>query len=241
MVNIPRKSRKGVPPPRDAAPANLDKIDPKALTPMNFKVPEAFHREFKTYAAANGMAMVEVLVTAFEELKKHGSSRKNEITKERTKRLTKEEKDALAKVRTGFVARRKNGELLIIDGVLRAPARAARTGGGSQTTAKARTGERPMKRVKQPEPTAVKRAVGYVPVSTEKQADKGVSLEAQSEKIRAMVSVHDAELVDVIVEGGESAKSLDRPGIGSLAKASGRTGHRRSDHCQARSPDAFGS
>jgi site-specific DNA recombinase len=59
-------------------------------------------------------------------------------------------------------------------------------------------------------------AIGYARVSTDKQADRGVSLEAQAEKIRAMVVVHNAELVDIIVDGGESAKSLQRPGIERL-------------------------
>jgi DNA invertase Pin-like site-specific DNA recombinase len=60
------------------------------------------------------------------------------------------------------------------------------------------------------------KAIGYVRVSTEKQADFGVSLEAQSEKVRAMVVVQGAELVDVIVDAGESAKSLNRPGMARL-------------------------
>src|SRR5215471_2103591 len=60
------------------------------------------------------------------------------------------------------------------------------------------------------------KAVGYVRVSTDKQADRGVSLEAQAEKIRAMVVVHNAELIDIIVDGGESAKSLQRPGMERL-------------------------
>src|SRR5215471_6109718 len=60
------------------------------------------------------------------------------------------------------------------------------------------------------------KAVGYVRVSTDKQADRGVSLEAQAEKIRAMVVVHNAELIDTIVDGGESAKSLQRPGMERL-------------------------
>jgi DNA invertase Pin-like site-specific DNA recombinase len=53
-------------------------------------------------------------------------------------------------------------------------------------------------------------------VSTDKQADRGVSLEAQSEKVRAMAVVQGAELADVIVDAGESAKSLDRPGMQRL-------------------------
>jgi len=60
------------------------------------------------------------------------------------------------------------------------------------------------------------KAVGYVRVSTDKQADKGVSLDAQAAKIRAMAVVHGAELIDIIVDGGESAKSLQRPGMERL-------------------------
>jgi site-specific DNA recombinase len=58
-------------------------------------------------------------------------------------------------------------------------------------------------------------AIGYVRVSTEKQADCGVSLEAQTAKIRAMAVVQGADLVDVLVDA-ESAKSLHRPGMARL-------------------------
>ncbi|MEQ1886057.1 MAG: recombinase family protein [Bryobacteraceae bacterium] len=60
------------------------------------------------------------------------------------------------------------------------------------------------------------KAVAYVRVSTEKQADHGVSLEAQVEKAKAMAMLQSADLVDIIVDGGASAKSLDRPGMKSL-------------------------
>src|SRR5271167_532863 len=58
--------------------------------------------------------------------------------------------------------------------------------------------------------------IGYVRVSTDRQAEQGVSLEAQEAKIRAMATVRSAELLDVIVDGGESAKSLNRPGLQRL-------------------------
>src|ERR1017187_1410042 len=58
--------------------------------------------------------------------------------------------------------------------------------------------------------------IGYVRVSTDRQAEHGVSLEAQEAKIRAMATVQGAELIDVIVDGGESAKSLNRPGLQRL-------------------------
>ena len=60
------------------------------------------------------------------------------------------------------------------------------------------------------------KTVGYIRVSTDKQADRGVSLDAQAEKIRAMAVVQGAELIDVIIDGGESAKSLNRPGMARL-------------------------
>src|SRR5262249_56997016 len=60
------------------------------------------------------------------------------------------------------------------------------------------------------------RAIGYARVSTDKQADRGVSLDAQQEKIRAMAVVHGAELLDILVDGGESAKNLSRPGMQRL-------------------------
>src|SRR5215470_13549372 len=60
------------------------------------------------------------------------------------------------------------------------------------------------------------RAIGYVRVSTDKQADHGVSLEAQEAKIRAMAVVQGAEAIELIVDGGESAKNLNRPGMERL-------------------------
>src|SRR5437899_2829812 len=60
------------------------------------------------------------------------------------------------------------------------------------------------------------RAIGYVRVPTAKQADHGVSLEAQEAKIRAMATVQGAEIVELIVDGGESAKNLKRPGMERL-------------------------
>jgi site-specific DNA recombinase len=60
------------------------------------------------------------------------------------------------------------------------------------------------------------KTVGYVRVSTDRQADQGVSLEAQEAKIRAMATVRGCDLDEVIVDGGESAKDLKRPGVGRL-------------------------
>jgi len=60
------------------------------------------------------------------------------------------------------------------------------------------------------------KTVGYVRVSTDRQADQGVSLDAQEAKIRAMATVRGSDLDEVIVDGGESAKDLNRPGVQRL-------------------------
>lgn len=57
------------------------------------------------------------------------------------------------------------------------------------------------------------RTIAYLRVSTDKQADKGVSLDAQRAKVAAYAQLYDLELCEVIVDAGESAKSLDRPGL----------------------------
>jgi DNA invertase Pin-like site-specific DNA recombinase len=57
------------------------------------------------------------------------------------------------------------------------------------------------------------RTIAYIRVSTDKQADAGVSLEAQQAKAAAYAALYDLELVAVIVDAGESAKTLDRPGL----------------------------
>lgn len=57
------------------------------------------------------------------------------------------------------------------------------------------------------------KTIAYLRVSTERQADTGVSLDAQQEKARAYASLYDLDLIDVIIDAGESAKSLDRPGL----------------------------
>lgn len=57
------------------------------------------------------------------------------------------------------------------------------------------------------------KAVGYVRVSTEEQASQGVSLEAQTEKVKAYASLYDIELVEIITDAGVSAKTIDRPGL----------------------------
>jgi site-specific DNA recombinase len=57
------------------------------------------------------------------------------------------------------------------------------------------------------------RTIAYLRVSREKQADRGVSLDAQRVKVTAYAELYDLELAEVIVDAGESAKHLDRPGL----------------------------
>lgn len=58
-------------------------------------------------------------------------------------------------------------------------------------------------------------AVGYIRVSTEGQAQDGVSLDAQRAKIEAWCSLNDYELVAVHVDAGISGKNCNRPGLQS--------------------------
>jgi site-specific DNA recombinase len=63
------------------------------------------------------------------------------------------------------------------------------------------------------------RAIGYVRVSTERQAGEGVSLEAQAAKVRAMATVQGATLLRIVEDAGASGKSLQRPGLAELLAA----------------------
>jgi len=62
-------------------------------------------------------------------------------------------------------------------------------------------------------PRALTRVVGYVRVSTDRQADEGVSLDAQRARVRAHCEALELELVAVESDEGSSAKTLDRPGL----------------------------
>lgn len=55
----------------------------------------------------------------------------------------------------------------------------------------------------------MKQAIGYIRVSTEKQADKGVSLEAQQAKIEHWCKANGYELLKVYVDAGISGKRMD--------------------------------
>jgi len=69
----------------------------------------------------------------------------------------------------------------------------------------------------------MKAAIGYVRVSTDKQATEGVSLEAQEARIKSWCDANGYELVQVFVDAGISGKSMDtrkglKDALGSLKK-----------------------
>jgi site-specific DNA recombinase len=68
---------------------------------------------------------------------------------------------------------------------------------------------------------AMKGIVGYIRVSTEGQADSGVSLEAQQERIMAWATANGADLLAIHQDAGLSAKRADnRPALqAALAQA----------------------
>jgi hypothetical protein len=69
-----KTSRKEAPPSPARTSQRFDKSESTALKPLNFRVPDEFHRDFKTFAAQHSKKMVEVLQDAFALLKeKHGS------------------------------------------------------------------------------------------------------------------------------------------------------------------------
>lgn len=60
----------------------------------------------------------------------------------------------------------------------------------------------------------MKKAIGYIRVSTEQQAGEGVSLEAQRAKIEGWCKANECELVALEMDAGISGKSMDkRPGL----------------------------
>lgn len=61
--------------------------------------------------------------------------------------------------------------------------------------------------------TSKSRVTAYIRVSTEEQAREGVSLEAQRTRIEAQAVASGLELVNVHVDAGVSAKTLNRPAL----------------------------
>lgn len=61
--------------------------------------------------------------------------------------------------------------------------------------------------------TTKTKTVAYLRVSSEKQVDLGVSLDAQQQKVIAYANLYDLDLVEIIVDAGLSAKTLERDGL----------------------------
>ena len=69
----------------------------------------------------------------------------------------------------------------------------------------------------------MQKAIGYIRVSTQGQADEGVSLDAQRAKIQAYCSLNDMELVAVFEDAGISGASMTgRDGLHAALKATGK-------------------
>ena len=65
----------------------------------------------------------------------------------------------------------------------------------------------------------MKQAIGYIRVSTEQQANEGVSLEAQRAKIEAWCAINGYELANVFIDAGISGKRMDtRQGLQDALK-----------------------
>ena len=57
------------------------------------------------------------------------------------------------------------------------------------------------------------KVVGYIRVSTEKQVNEGISLEAQEAKIKAWAELNDSELLDILKDAGISGAKDNREGL----------------------------
>lgn len=66
------------------------------------------------------------------------------------------------------------------------------------------------------------KAVGYIRVSTQGQADEGISLDAQRAKIAAWAELNGYELAGIFEDAGISGTKADRPGLMAALAAVGK-------------------
>lgn len=59
----------------------------------------------------------------------------------------------------------------------------------------------------------MKTAIGYVRVSTFRQADEGISIDAQKQKIKQWCDLNNAKLLEIFSDNGISGSSNNRPGF----------------------------
>lgn len=57
------------------------------------------------------------------------------------------------------------------------------------------------------------KSIGYIRVSTEEQANSGLGIQSQRDRITAQAAALSLELVEVIEDAGKSGKNMDRPGL----------------------------
>ena len=70
-----------------------------------------------------------------------------------------------------------------------------------------------------PTPPGSLRALAYCRVSTDEQARSGLGLDGQRRMIEEACAQRGWELVDVVVDAGESGKNMDRPGMRRVLEA----------------------
>ena len=69
------------------------------------------------------------------------------------------------------------------------------------------------------------RTIAYLRVSTDKQADRGVSLDAQRAKLKAYAELYELDLVEVVVDTGPECEVAGPPGLAAcVGDAQGRPG-----------------
>ena len=72
--------------------------------------------------------------------------------------------------------------------------------------------------------TRTERALGYVRVSTQRQADSGISLDNQEQRLRAHYAARGVELVAIHTDGGLSGTNDNRPGFQAMFAEAVRPG-----------------
>ena len=63
------------------------------------------------------------------------------------------------------------------------------------------------------------KVIAYCRVSTEEQATQSVSIQAQEAKVRQYCDLYGHDLAEVVIDAGQSAKSLNRPGLARVLAA----------------------
>ena len=66
------------------------------------------------------------------------------------------------------------------------------------------------------------KAIGYIRVSTQQQADDGISLEAQAAKIRAWADLNGYEMGEIFCDEGISGTKTNRAGLSAALEAVGK-------------------